>query len=285
MSFYPDWSKTQKLNLFDPQNFKLATNGYGLGWDRYSAGLGGHGGSVPGFQTYFLCKENFGLKDGIILMMNVNAVLGFEKDLEIAFSHFTNIRNILLLETGMVSPVNQFLAFIQTIGSTLFLLLTLIVIELLVLNKKREKSSRKILFYSLSWIISSTFYVLIDLVIVNEGNSLIELLGWGCLTIGLLLAIVPIKTLQKFGDIEASKNYTNTQKIIDKGVYQYIRHPQYIGLIITNISAILIIQNMQFVILDILSILFAIILMKEEEKELIRLFGDEYNQYKKRTFI
>ena len=72
-------------------------------------------------------------------------------------------------------------------------------------------------------------------------------------------------------------------KLVTSGVYQYIRHPLYLGDICRNIGVPLFFNSLSGLILIILGNIFLLIRIRIEEDLLIEEFGDEYIEYKKRT--
>ncbi len=106
----PNQSDRSNFILKSPEHFSLIQNGYGYGWIRYTAGLEGHGGSVPGFQTYFILNDDGSGGDGIILMMNLNGIFSPLDSNEYISGLLVKIRNYLLKETGMIPESILFVA-------------------------------------------------------------------------------------------------------------------------------------------------------------------------------
>lgn len=67
------------------------------------------------------------------------------------------------------------------------------------------------------------------------------------------------------------------------GPYQYTRNPQYLGLIIAIIGAILVYNSLFILIFGILGILIFLILPFAEEPWLKEQFGNYYEEYFKRV--
>jgi protein-S-isoprenylcysteine O-methyltransferase Ste14 len=67
------------------------------------------------------------------------------------------------------------------------------------------------------------------------------------------------------------------------GLYHYIRHPSYTGLIASMIGYVLIFRSMIGLLLNILLFLFLVSRMNDEESFLEAHFGDEYRNYRLRT--
>jgi len=137
----PDFSTKANLPFTSAEKFSLYQNGYGLGWIRYCSGIEGHGGSVPGFQTYFLCKEGDTGINGIIVMMNLNAIFSTKGDAEYISSKLNKIRNQLLAENEMLetNPVIIFIATYRIPFMVVGAILTALIINRKTIMKKIGK--------------------------------------------------------------------------------------------------------------------------------------------------
>jgi protein-S-isoprenylcysteine O-methyltransferase Ste14 len=71
------------------------------------------------------------------------------------------------------------------------------------------------------------------------------------------------------------------KKVITKGVYSIIRHPQYLGAILAHIGFSFLLSALQSLLITPLIIALIFILSWKEEKELTKEFGQEYKEYKK----
>jgi len=72
-------------------------------------------------------------------------------------------------------------------------------------------------------------------------------------------------------------------ELVTDGIYRYVRHPQYLGLIITTVG--LLIQWPTIITLAMWPVLVVMYyrLAKKEEKEAIEAFGERYEEYKRHT--
>ncbi|HYZ72935.1 MAG TPA: isoprenylcysteine carboxylmethyltransferase family protein [Chthoniobacterales bacterium] len=67
------------------------------------------------------------------------------------------------------------------------------------------------------------------------------------------------------------------------GLYRYIRHPSYAGLIASKIGLVLIFRSAIGLIFVILLFLFLVSRMNDEERFLEAHFGEEYRNYRRKT--
>ena len=110
----------------------------------------------------------------------------------------------------------------------------------------------------------------------------LSLVGIFLIVVGILVKTMAIATL---------KNYFTTNvallpghKLIKKGLYRYVRHPAYAGSIISFLGLGLGFSNW----ITLLIISFPVTLsflhrIKIEESALVEKFGQEYEEYRKRT--
>jgi len=116
----------------------------------------------------------------------------------------------------------------------------------------------------------------------RRGTSIIFWIGILIICFGLFLRYWSIHLLGKY--FSTTIELEDSQKIIQKGPYKWIRHPSYSGIILFCIGYGLAVQNW-------LSLLIAISLptiallyrIKIEEETLTKGLGDDYKVYQKKT--
>ena len=114
-------------------------------------------------------------------------------------------------------------------------------------------------------------------------NPFTAFVGIVLMLLGLFFRIYAVITLREYYT-RTLKTITN-QKIIAKGMYKFIRHPGYLGLILIWIGAGVSSNNyLALIIISILTISVYQFRIINEEKMLIEAFGDEYIKYKKNTW-
>ena len=73
------------------------------------------------------------------------------------------------------------------------------------------------------------------------------------------------------------------EKVISSGLYSVIRHPQYFGGVLAHIGITILLSALLSLVFTTLVILLNILISWKEEKELIKEFGEEYLNYKKKV--
>eukprot|EP00735_Rhodelphis_limneticus_P002202 TRINITY_DN12998_c0_g1::TRINITY_DN12998_c0_g1_i1::g.11045::m.11045 TRINITY_DN12998_c0_g1::TRINITY_DN12998_c0_g1_i1::g.11045 ORF type:complete len:188 (-),score=3.95,sp/Q7XSR9/ICMT_ORYSJ/47.80/1e-55,ICMT/PF04140.9/8.6e-29,PEMT/PF04191.8/1.5e-13,DUF1295/PF06966.7/2.2e-07,NnrU/PF07298.6/0.0015,ERG4_ERG24/PF01222.12/0.0031 TRINITY_DN12998_c0_g1_i1:97-660(-) len=109
--------------------------------------------------------------------------------------------------------------------------------------------------------------------------------------IGFILVIIG-EGLRKVSMIQAKQSFTHNiqhhkrkeHTLVTSGLYHYIRHPGYLGWFIWSISTQILLMNpISFVAFAVVSWMFFADRIPYEERLLLRFFGDEYEEYRKRT--
>jgi protein-S-isoprenylcysteine O-methyltransferase Ste14 len=82
---------------------------------------------------------------------------------------------------------------------------------------------------------------------------------------------------------------TSKLKIVEKhhlvkdGLYKHIRHPLYLGEILRNLGFVVIFSSVYGTLIVLLGSFFLLFRIEIEEKMLIGVFGEEYEEYKRKT--
>ncbi|MFW9793867.1 MAG: methyltransferase family protein [Candidatus Thorarchaeota archaeon] len=92
-------------------------------------------------------------------------------------------------------------------------------------------------------------------------------------------AYLGIKGVTEMG-LKAAETH-RVEHVISTGVYSRVRHPQYLGAILSHVGASFLLSGYYSLIVTPLVIVVNWILCWKEEKELVGEFGDEYREYQK----
>jgi len=118
------------------------------------------------------------------------------------------------------------------------------------------------------------------------GNTLTLYVGHWVEYVGVVMILIGALFII-FGWKEIYKQYWSkekgTGKLVTDGIYAFVRHPQYTGLILITLGLIAIWATIPLLIMwPILGLLYYR-LAKKEEKEMEKEFGNEYIEYKRTT--
>jgi protein-S-isoprenylcysteine O-methyltransferase Ste14 len=108
-----------------------------------------------------------------------------------------------------------------------------------------------------------------------------QIISWVLLLLAILLAGVGFLQLHQFGKAESS--FEDTTKLVEKGLYKFIRHPLYSSLIVGSWGIALKQPDLLSVIAVVAATICYFFTAKVEEEEMVEKFGDEYKAYMRRT--
>ncbi|PFS61811.1 methyltransferase family protein [Bacillus cereus] len=117
---------------------------------------------------------------------------------------------------------------------------------------------------------------------VNKINSLL-FFGVIIALIGVWIRFSSMKILGRF--YSRNVGMQGGHKLIQNGLYKYVRHPGYLGSFLTFLGFA--ISSSSFIAVIINIILFFLVYsyrIKIEERVLITLFGEQYRQYQSKTW-
>ena len=156
------------------------------------------------------------------------------------------------------------------------------------LSRGADRFSYFIVWFSTVPPIGFAFLIRVHPIFANGfGNlsTLSPLLGYlGCLliAIGVTIRLVAVATLKKQFTLQVS--IVERHEIVETGLYAIIRHPAYLGHLVSLLGIGLVLGNwvglMALVVLPLVGILYRI---HVEENALLSYFGSTYQAYASRT--
>ncbi|MTI69702.1 MAG: isoprenylcysteine carboxylmethyltransferase family protein [Firmicutes bacterium] len=118
------------------------------------------------------------------------------------------------------------------------------------------------------------------------GHTLNQYIGHLGMYIGILITIIGI-SLVVIGWKNIYDNYWSKEKgkgkLVTSGIYAYIRHPQYTGFFLVTLGMILEWATLTLLLMWPTLIILYYRLAKKEEEDMLKEFGEDYKEYKKRT--
>jgi len=116
-----------------------------------------------------------------------------------------------------------------------------------------------------------------------SNSVLFPLFGILLMIIGSSIRLIAISTLKKAFTVNLA--ISKDQQLIEKGFYKVIRHPAYLGSIISFLGFGICYGNIVSILIIAIPYIFYIVtIIKYEEKMLIEKFGDEYKEYMEKTY-
>ncbi len=151
---------------------------------------------------------------------------------------------------------------------------------------KKPKTDFDIKTIELIFINIGAVYIFINLIGLNFfyfNNHLAQVAGFGLAIFGFIEAIIARKILGDNWTESFEYQIKKNHELITKGIYKYVRHPIYGGLIMMAPGALLVSGSYTFAIGLVLMVIAAEIFARREEKLLIKHFGKKYIEYMKTT--
>jgi len=117
----------------------------------------------------------------------------------------------------------------------------------------------------------------------NHWNYSIAIIGLCILIVGMIIRWISIIQLNKEFTVDVAISANHNLKT--NGMYKHLRHPSYLGLLLTCFGLSIAMNSVTSLIVITLPVLLAIIYrIKVEEKILINEFGDVYKDYMTKTY-
>ena len=151
-------------------------------------------------------------------------------------------------------------------------------------NKKEKKFKYTDLIFTTIFTISFLIQIILMFIFSNVLDLIILVyIGYIIWGFSLYFGLISFWTFKKRGEVQKGKSYINTTKLVDKGPYAIVRHPQYLGGILFTISITLWTQLLVSLILSIIIVVLTYQWTYTEDNNLIDKFGEDYQRYKERV--
>jgi protein-S-isoprenylcysteine O-methyltransferase Ste14 len=126
------------------------------------------------------------------------------------------------------------------------------------------------------------------LLFIFNGGSLFEdpftvrqSFSWALMMVSAAFALFAFYGLRRYG--RAVQHWENTTRLVQEGVFKYIRHPLYASLMFLAAGMLLKDVSLWAALACILTVCFLVAASRVEERENAAKFGEEYERYKLRT--
>jgi len=153
-------------------------------------------------------------------------------------------------------------------------------------NKNMNKSKQSII-HRLSHFILIGFIlaqIMVFFIHFNYGKIIsLKIIGIIIWVISAILGWLPIYIFKKKGGVTKGESFVKTSKLIDTGIYSIIRHPQYLAGILLSIAFMLFTQHWLVILLGIPVVIIFYIGGVEGDRDGIKKFGQEYQNYIKKV--
>ena len=145
------------------------------------------------------------------------------------------------------------------------------------------KGAKAILLTTLLTLAAVGQVVLTLLLYDRDGSTGIRNVGWFVLWISAVFGWLPMLTLKRWGGVPKGKGYIQTTKLVDRGVYAIVRHPQYLAGILVSLALPLIAQHWAVAVTGAVAAIIYYVDICEEERSSLAKFGQDYERYRNRV--
>ncbi|MCK4827749.1 isoprenylcysteine carboxylmethyltransferase family protein [bacterium] len=97
--------------------------------------------------------------------------------------------------------------------------------------------------------------------------------------VGILFIMLAMATLRRKGDLQEGEDFTATTVVVKQGVYSVVRHPLYLGWLLTYPAAMLVSQHWLIFILCVIGIVSMDQITRIADEQLVEKFGVDYEMY------
>ena len=141
------------------------------------------------------------------------------------------------------------------------------------------KSRLRTLAFPMASITIVFCWLLFILFFHNPINQALFVLGDVIVGVGILLIILAMASLRRKGNLQGGGDFTATTVVVKRGVYSVVRHPLYLGWLLTYPAAMLVSQHWLIVILGVIGIVSMDQIARMADEQLIEKFGIDYETY------
>jgi protein-S-isoprenylcysteine O-methyltransferase Ste14 len=147
-------------------------------------------------------------------------------------------------------------------------------------NETEIVASRKEWVISVAWIVIIIVQIAIPLFFFNYlGFSVLLYIGGCLLATFFVICWMARSEFNRKGGIPQGKSCMYTTVVVDSGIYSVVRHPMYTGWILLVLSIPLFSQHWLSVALGTITAALIYSYAVNEDKRLVKKFGEEYKNY------
>jgi len=111
--------------------------------------------------------------------------------------------------------------------------------------------------------------------------SMVQILSWILLIFSAYIAVAGYLLLKRKG--KPDTNFENTSILVKSGIYEYIRHPLYLSILLLGTGVMLKEPGQYQIVLSVINMIAIYLTARIEEMEMIKKFGNEYRSYMKES--
>jgi protein-S-isoprenylcysteine O-methyltransferase Ste14 len=149
-------------------------------------------------------------------------------------------------------------------------------------SKEWDKNSLRIMWIAIIISISIGVFLMIFTSCHIPGSTVIAYVGLFVIISGMIVRILAIITLGNFFTVNLALH--TDHQLVNKGLYQFIRHPSYSGSMLSFVGLGLSFNNWLSLVVIVIPVMASFLYrIHIEEKLMIQQFGEKYIDYQKNT--
>ena len=150
-------------------------------------------------------------------------------------------------------------------------------------QQEADKNSLRLIWLTVVLAIFAATYISAKIYLPISAYAYITEIGLAVIIAGIILRLFIVRTLGKFFTVDVT--IRKGHQLLKTGFYKKLRHPSYFASLISFIGYGISLNNWLSLILILIAVLTVFIYrISVEEKTLIAHFGNEYLDYKKKTY-
>lgn len=148
--------------------------------------------------------------------------------------------------------------------------------------KQSDKNSLSVIWVTISLAVSASVFAAFFIHVPILRNQVLKYTGLALIVAGVIIRLVAIRTLGRFFTVNLSID--TEHKLIDTGLYKYIRHPSYSGSLLSFAGLALHFNNWVCLFVILIPVVSVFIYrIRLEEQLLLQQPGLNYSEYINRT--
>jgi protein-S-isoprenylcysteine O-methyltransferase Ste14 len=150
-------------------------------------------------------------------------------------------------------------------------------------DEKQKADKRSLLIIWLTIAVCLPFTSIIGRWLPWPIHNGIQPIGLTLIVAGMIFRVFAVYTLGRYFTVDVT--IRNDHRIVKRGLYRFLRHPSYLGSLVSFLGNGLALNNWAALALSLLPVLVAFLYrIQVEEQLLIQNFGQDYLDYKKETW-
>lgn len=135
------------------------------------------------------------------------------------------------------------------------------------------------------WIafVSASVVLVLSVVVGRGASAPLRAVGVVVLVLSIPLIFLPFVLLTRHGGVAAGAPYYDTSRVVERGPYTVVRHPQYLGYILLLVGFVLLSQHLLTALPAAVAVAALVVHTAQEERQCERRMGDAYRAYARRV--